>query len=156
MVEFDRYGHPVGVHFKGSGAYKTKLGAFVTLATYTLILFNLCTLVIAFFDSSKQVENVQESVIDAFNAGPYALRENNFEISILTSPPLLPELGRFKISQVYLDKKDPTVVPPVECDKEAIKSISEFWSPRLSETFGEAIEEDNSIVTCIDNDTLIL
>ena len=80
MVDFDIYGHPVGVHFKGSDTYKTKLGAFVTLATYTLILFNLGTLVLAFFDSSKQVENVQESVIDAFNAGPYALRENSFEI----------------------------------------------------------------------------
>ena len=80
MVDFDIYGHPVGVHFKGSDTYKTKLGAFVTLATYTLILFNLGTLVISFFDSSKQVENVQESVIDAFNTGPYALRENSFEI----------------------------------------------------------------------------
>ena len=80
MVDFDIYGHPVGVHFKGSGAYKTKLGAFLTLATYTLILFNLGSLVVAFFNSSKQVENVQESFIDGFNAGPYALGENSFEI----------------------------------------------------------------------------
>ena len=97
LVDLDIYGHPVGVHFKGGSTYKTKLGAFFTVATYILILFNLGTLILAFFDSSKQIENVQEKVVDEFYTGPYTLAENSFEIALITIPPLKPELGRLKV-----------------------------------------------------------
>ena len=97
FVDLDIYGHPVGVHFKGNNKFKTKLGALVTLVTYALILFNLGSLIIAFFDSSKQKENVQEKVVDAIYSGPFTLTENNIEFTLLTSPPLVPELGRLKV-----------------------------------------------------------
>ena len=47
------YGHVIGVHYRGSGSYQTKLGAFVTLATYVLMIINMVTLFIAFKDGSK-------------------------------------------------------------------------------------------------------
>ena len=50
------YGHVIGVHYRGSGSYQTKLGAFVTLATYVLMIINMVTLFIAFKDGSKQDE----------------------------------------------------------------------------------------------------
>ena len=39
LVDQDIYGHQVGVHYKGSDTYKTKLGALFTVATYVLIGF---------------------------------------------------------------------------------------------------------------------
>ena len=54
LVRFDIYGHPVTVHYKGRSVYNTKVGAFFSLLTYALILFNLSTLIQGFFDGSRQ------------------------------------------------------------------------------------------------------
>ena len=35
---FDKYGHPIGVHYKGDDAYRTTLGSFVTFITVGLIM----------------------------------------------------------------------------------------------------------------------
>ena len=105
LVELDRYGHQVGVHFKGSGTYNTKLGAIMTLATYTLVLFNMVSLIIAFADSSKQFENSNEYKVDAFYSGPYTLGEESFEVNLITIPALKPELGRFKVTQKFFDRQ---------------------------------------------------
>ena len=40
----DVFGHPISINYKGSDTYKTKLGAFVTLLTYALIIYNTITL----------------------------------------------------------------------------------------------------------------
>ena len=50
IVGQDMYGHVIGVHYKGSGSYQTKLGAFVTLATYVLMTVNMVTLLTEFND----------------------------------------------------------------------------------------------------------
>ena len=134
FVDLDIYGHPVGVHFKGSDTFKTKLGAFMTLVTYALILFNLGSLIIAFFDSSKQKENVQEKVVDAIDSGPFTLAENNIEFTLITSPPLVPELGRFKVIQTY-QRVNTTEVPLVECPDEELEGLLEFWVPRMGQDF---------------------
>ena len=54
IVGQDMYGHVIGVHYKGSGSYQTKLGALVTFVTYTLMSINMVTLFMAFEDGSKQ------------------------------------------------------------------------------------------------------
>ena len=56
FLGLDAYGHAIGVHYRGRDAYKTKLGAFVTLATYVLMTINMVNLFIAFHDGSKQEE----------------------------------------------------------------------------------------------------
>lgn len=53
LKSFDGYGHPVGVHYKGSGTYQTKLGCLCTLVTYCLILVNLVTQTTKFYDGSN-------------------------------------------------------------------------------------------------------
>lgn len=53
IVGQDMYGHVIGVHYKGSGSYQTKLGALVTLATYVLMTVNMVTLYMAFQDGSN-------------------------------------------------------------------------------------------------------
>ena len=50
LVNRDIYGHKIGVHYKGSDTYKTKMGAFCTMATYLLIIFNFVALCIAYYD----------------------------------------------------------------------------------------------------------
>lgn len=57
FVNMDMFGHAISVNYRGSDVYRTKLGAFVTLATYILMVINTLTLVTAFNDGSKQEES---------------------------------------------------------------------------------------------------
>ena len=38
LKSLDIYGHKVGVHYKGESAYKTRVGGFLSLVTYVLVL----------------------------------------------------------------------------------------------------------------------
>ena len=40
LVGRDSYGQPIGINYKGSGTYQTKLGALFTLATLIIIIIN--------------------------------------------------------------------------------------------------------------------
>ena len=135
LVEFDRYGHQVGVHFKGSGTYNTKLGAIMTLATYTLVLINMVSLLIAFFDSSKQVENSQVKKVDSFYSGPYTLGEESYDVNLITTPALKPELGRFKVTQKFFDRQKDYDVPLIDCKREKLEDMVDYWVPRLGDSF---------------------
>ena len=97
FLEQDIYGHGIGVHYRGSDAYKTNLGACCTLATYVLILFNLSTMTIGFFDNSMQDEKTQFSVIDIFDVGTVDLRENHIDLAFLVAPPMDKSIGRLNV-----------------------------------------------------------
>ena len=73
LVDKDIYGHPVTVNYQGSDTFKTKLGALVSLCTFTLILFNLVNTLVAFDDGSRQSESQGTSIIDKFTAGAFNL-----------------------------------------------------------------------------------
>ena len=62
MVSKDIYGHPVGINYRGSDSYQTKMGAFCTLATLIMVILNSTNLVKAFFDGSRQDEKVQTTI----------------------------------------------------------------------------------------------
>ena len=47
------YGHNFKINYKGQDKINSGFGALVTLATYTLMLINLVTLLQAFNDGSK-------------------------------------------------------------------------------------------------------
>ena len=94
LVDKDIYGHPVSVNYQGSDTFKTKLGALVTLCTFTLILFNLVNTIAAFDDGSRQSESQGTSVIDKFTAGPFNLQENQFELTVIRFSPLPYNIGR--------------------------------------------------------------
>ena len=100
LVEKDIYGQPITVNYMGSDAFKTKLGAFVTLLTYALMLFNFTNLMRAFFDGSRQDEKQSTVAIDAFLSDELYLQENQFEISIITADPIPENLGRMVAYQL--------------------------------------------------------
>lgn len=75
FVNLDIYGRVIGVHYKGNDAYKTKLGALVSVATKVLMTINLVNLVIAYFDGSKQEEKVQSTKFDRWLTDPVNLAE---------------------------------------------------------------------------------
>ena len=97
IVQQDIFGHGIGVHYRGSDTYQTRMGAFFTLATYGLIIANLVTLWTAFLDGSNQTENVQTLTYDAFGSDQYNIKEYKFDILMLSIPPLNPQIGRFKV-----------------------------------------------------------
>ena len=45
IVEKDIFGHPIGVHYRGSDTFKTFLGSLCTLASYVLIIVYFVTLI---------------------------------------------------------------------------------------------------------------
>ena len=45
LIRQDLYGHSIGVHYKGSGSYQTRLGGVCTIATYVLIFINFLNLI---------------------------------------------------------------------------------------------------------------
>ena len=99
LVEKDIYGQPITVNYMGSDAFKTKMGALITLLTYALMLFNFTNLMQAFFNGSRQNEKQSTVAIDPFQADKLNLQDNQLEISIIV--PTLPEnIGRIVAYQI--------------------------------------------------------
>ena len=98
FTSFDIYGHPIGVHYKGSDTFQTRMGALCTLITYVLMTVNFISLVKAFQDGSKQEEKVSTTYVDKFFTEAYNFKENNFDIALMTYPPLDASLGTFVFS----------------------------------------------------------
>ena len=76
LRERDIYGQPVSINYNGSDVFKTKIGAMVSLLTYTLIIFNLVNLTRSFMDGSKQEETTNTIIIDRFKEDSFNLQEN--------------------------------------------------------------------------------
>ena len=47
------YGFAIGLNYRGSDTYQTKVGALCTLATYVIMIFNAVGLTTEFFDGSN-------------------------------------------------------------------------------------------------------
>ena len=90
LVSWDIYGHQLGVNYRGSGAYQTKMGAFCTLIMTILIMFNLTNLVVAFFDGSKQDVKTQTTKVDLSDSDRFILGDNGIVIAISMSPDITP------------------------------------------------------------------
>ena len=99
IVDKDIYGQPITVMYKGSDVFKTKMGAFLTLVTYALIVFNLATLLTAFADGSRQEESSQTIPYDLYTAGKFPLKENMLELSFVTINELPKEVGQFRVRE---------------------------------------------------------
>ena len=56
LTGIDQYGHPIGVHYKGSDTYKTILGSLCSIATLVLITINTLSICTKFIDHSDQSE----------------------------------------------------------------------------------------------------
>ena len=103
FLDLDMYGHAIGVHYRGRGAYKTRLGALLTLATYVLMTVNMVSLFIAFNDGSKQEEKDQSMQIDTWTQESVNIAEKNVDLSVF-SEGLSPDVGRIIGYQYFYDE----------------------------------------------------
>ena len=129
IVQQDIFGHGIGVHYRGSETYQTRLGAFFTFAIYGLMLANLVTLWTAFMDGSNQTEKVQTLTFDAFGSEQYNISENKFDIRMLTIPTLEPSFGSFKLTQNINGEKNEVLAET--CSDEVKADQVEYWAPRM-------------------------
>ena len=97
IIDQDIYGHAIGVHYRGSSAYKTFLGSFCTLGAYALVIMQLVLLVTVFIDGSNQTEKTQVNALDRFFGGPRKFSEYNLDLIVYSTPNITPEIGRFKV-----------------------------------------------------------
>ena len=68
---FDIFGHPIGVHYRGSDKYKTHMGALCTILAYVLMAFNCYTMTISFLDHSRQEQKVEAMTSDIYDSPAY-------------------------------------------------------------------------------------
>ena len=100
FLGLDMYGHAIGVHYRGRDAYKTKLGALVTLATYVLMTVNMVTLLTAFQDGSKQEEKSQSMKFDAWRHEAVNIADKHVNLSVFSTISE-PSIGRVVGYQRY-------------------------------------------------------
>ena len=67
FVGLDIFGKPIGVSYKGSNTYQTRIGAFCTLISYVIMGMNLSMLIFDFYDHSNQSENINDIRIDPWS-----------------------------------------------------------------------------------------
>ena len=53
LQSLDKFGHPIGVTYRGDTEFKTRLGGFITLLTYVLVILYTTEKVTEFFDKSN-------------------------------------------------------------------------------------------------------
>ena len=117
FVRRDIFGQSITVNYKGSEAYRTKLGAFCTIATYVLILINGVALVQGFFDGSKQQESSQTMIYDRFDEGKLWLDESQISIRTATFRPIPPQIGRLRMRQ-FIGGNDSKLIDLKNCNQE--------------------------------------
>ena len=76
LKTIDIYGHPIGMTYKGSGSFSTRLGGVLSLMTFILICINTKELILSFSDHSNQKEKVYSLSEDLFDMEPIFLHEN--------------------------------------------------------------------------------
>ena len=136
LTGLDMYGHPIGVHYKGSDTYQTQIGSLLTIVTYVVMIINLVTLLTAFNDGSEQQEKTSTNFVDSFVTDAYGLKEHNFDIVLMSSPPPPKSVGMFWIRH---DKEgeDSRLIKQTPCkelpDRQA--SLDAYWTPRLGEKY---------------------
>ena len=101
LTGIDLFGHTIGVNFRDSQTFDTKLSAVVSFVTLSFMMINLAFLLIAFQDGSRQEETTTFIQVDRFDSKPYNLAKNKFEIAIYPEKPELfdPELNQFTVYQ---------------------------------------------------------
>ena len=93
----DIYGQPIRIVYQGSDVFRTRLGAFFTLITYSLIAFNFVSLIQAYFDNSNQKESQATMIQDLYDKGPYSLAENQYYFAIGWESTFPTNIGRVRL-----------------------------------------------------------
>ena len=82
LRSLDIFGHKVGVKYRGEEAFKTRLGALLTVGTFVLIMINAQNLLVQFSDHSAQTEVINPTKVDSNKEEPVDLRQEGFDIAV--------------------------------------------------------------------------
>ena len=82
--------------YRGSDSFKTRLGAFLSIATFAIILFNLTSLCLAWYDGDKQDEYQSYEVFDRFKEPAQELH-NKFNITIVNVAKIPTRIARMNV-----------------------------------------------------------
>ena len=85
LLSRDIFGQHISVLYRGSDVYRTRLGAFLSILTYLIVLLNGIFLVQDYFGTERQSETQQTRLQDLYKAGPYRLDQNNFTLTVTWS-----------------------------------------------------------------------
>ena len=158
LVGQDMYGQPVSVLYRGSDFYRTKVGAFFTMATYALMLFNLAALLQGFFDGSRQKQSQNSGFFDRFDAGALKFDEHRFNVRIPKPMDFTEDIGRFRMSKWTIQFKDEQgLVDDYEelrlqvCEQDEIRKYWNFFTSR-----GIELDPEKNTLMCPEDAKLYL
>ena len=63
------------MNYKGKSSFQTLLGAFISIATFAIIMVNFVAISQDFMDGSRQEEKIQSVSVDSFFTDAYKLSE---------------------------------------------------------------------------------
>ena len=130
LSKIDIYGHPFKLNYKGHVSHHTYFGAFCSMLTLFLVLFNLIILVSQYRDKSAQSDSFQ--LLKGFSHSvPINLPELGMQLAIVQPEELPESLGRLKVMRIKVDFDVAetndyftyTEIPLVECADEVRQEI---------------------------------
>ena len=89
------------MNYKGSDAFRTKLGAAVSVAMKALVLAYTCLLALKWGDHlDSQSETIRNTKVDLEQDTPHKVVDEGFTFTIVPAiKPLKPEIGRFVLER---------------------------------------------------------
>ena len=138
LLNRDIFGQPISVLYQGSDVFRTRLGAFLSILTYILVLMNGTFLVQDYFGTERQSETQQTRLQDLYSAGPYRLDENNFNLTVVWSK-LIPREAirpRFSKKRRVFNQTSSLIedqfeeIPLEDCSELVFEEFTDYWKER--------------------------
>ena len=85
LKSIDIFGHPVGVHYKGSSTYKTSLGSFMTLLSIIIVGIYAQILITELATGDSQDEMTRSVKINLSESGRHSLDDFHLGLMVLDS-----------------------------------------------------------------------
>ena len=130
LISYDRWGKAITVNYKGSGVYKTRLGALLSISSYILLIIFTVNLFTAFIDGSKQTETTQTLKYDTFGGEPRKLSDMGFGVQIIL-PAIPARIATFTV--LRNSNYEFTEIPLEKCVETELKKAEDYWVPRIGE-----------------------
>lgn len=103
LLNTDRFGYEVEMHYRGSSSFKTYFGALISCLFYILVLFNSLNLANDYLNSGNQTEINRSVNVDVQELGELDLQDNLFYPMIYHRQVLPLNIGTFTFSQAVED-----------------------------------------------------
>ena len=103
LLNTDRFGYEVEMHYQGSSSFKTYFGAVISCIFYILVFSNSINLVFDYLNSGNQTEINRSVNMDAKELYEHDLRDNLFYPVIFHQQVLPPKIGTFTWNQAHLN-----------------------------------------------------